>query len=262
MSIKGAPYASFRRSLETRKLSIVLPAAAELDWINLSDSVPGRRRPPFRSEIRTRAGAALPRALHCPRRGLTPRRPATDVEPLCRHFSTPSRLLTGQCLWRLEPPPRSSENLGAAGLTPARLGAVEPVGQCGAGARGTVDCCHERESQTHHWEGSYRRRGASLPPRSNPTELKTEHAVRARPGPFSHARHGLCRAGDSQASLEILVLMAEAGDPRYERSAARWIGRLLTETPPMTLKEARWAIAMVEQLPRCRESLQRLARRR
>jgi hypothetical protein len=63
-------------------------------------------------------------------------------------------------------------------------------------------------------------------------------------------------------SLEILVLMAEAGDPRFERSAARWIGRLLTETPPMTLAEARWAIAMVEQLPRCRESLQRLARRR
>jgi hypothetical protein len=63
-------------------------------------------------------------------------------------------------------------------------------------------------------------------------------------------------------SLEILVLMAQAGDPRFERSAARWIGRLLTETPPMTLKEARWAIAMVEQLPRCRESLQHLARRR
>jgi hypothetical protein len=31
VSIKGAPYANFRRSLETRKLSIVLPAAAELD---------------------------------------------------------------------------------------------------------------------------------------------------------------------------------------------------------------------------------------
>jgi hypothetical protein len=63
-------------------------------------------------------------------------------------------------------------------------------------------------------------------------------------------------------SLEILVLMAEAADPRFDRSAARWIGRLLTETPPMTLKEVRWAVAMVEQLPRCRESLHRLARRR
>jgi hypothetical protein len=56
-------------------------------------------------------------------------------------------------------------------------------------------------------------------------------------------------------SLEILVLLAEANDPRFDRSAARWIGRLLTETPPMTLKEARWAVAMVEQLPPCRESL-------
>src|SRR4051794_15571183 len=46
--------------------------------------------------IRTRAGAALPRALRCPRRGLTRRRPATGVEPLCRHFSTPSRLFAGQ----------------------------------------------------------------------------------------------------------------------------------------------------------------------
>jgi hypothetical protein len=63
-------------------------------------------------------------------------------------------------------------------------------------------------------------------------------------------------------SLEILALMAEAADPRFERAAARWIGRLLTETPPMTLKEARWAIAMVEQLHRCRESLHRFARRR
>jgi hypothetical protein len=63
-------------------------------------------------------------------------------------------------------------------------------------------------------------------------------------------------------SLEILALMAQAGDRRFERAAARWVGRLLIETPPMTLKEARWAVAMVEQLPRCRESLHELARRR
>src|SRR3954452_20583710 len=47
-------------------------------------------------KIWTRAGAALPRALRCPRRGLTPRRPATGVEPLCRHFPTTSLLFTGQ----------------------------------------------------------------------------------------------------------------------------------------------------------------------
>jgi hypothetical protein len=63
-------------------------------------------------------------------------------------------------------------------------------------------------------------------------------------------------------SLEILTLMAQEGDPRFERAAARWVGRLLTETPPMTLREARWVVAMVEQLPRCRESLHRLASRR
>ncbi len=63
-------------------------------------------------------------------------------------------------------------------------------------------------------------------------------------------------------SLEILSLMAQEGDPRFERAAARWIGRLLIETPPMTLKEARWVLAMVEQLPRCRDSLHRFAQRR
>jgi hypothetical protein len=56
--------------------------------------------------------------------------------------------------------------------------------------------------------------------------------------------------------------MAQEGDPRFERAAAGWVGRLLTETRPMTLTEARWAIAMVAQLPRCREALSRLAQRR
>jgi hypothetical protein len=63
-------------------------------------------------------------------------------------------------------------------------------------------------------------------------------------------------------ALEILCLMAKEGDPRFDKAAARWIGWLLVETPPMTLKEARWVVAMVEQLPRCRESLDRFARRR
>ena len=48
--------------------------------------------------------------------------------------------------------PLSDENPSAAGLTPARLGAVEPMRQRGAGARRTVDCCHKRESQTRLWE--------------------------------------------------------------------------------------------------------------
>jgi hypothetical protein len=63
-------------------------------------------------------------------------------------------------------------------------------------------------------------------------------------------------------SLEILALMAQDGDPRFEKASSRWIGRLLTETHPMTLQEARWVIAMVEQLPRCKESLHRIAQRR
>jgi hypothetical protein len=63
-------------------------------------------------------------------------------------------------------------------------------------------------------------------------------------------------------SLEIRVLMAQEADPRFDKAAARWIGRLLVETPPLTLAELRWVVAMVEQLPRCCESLHRFARRR
>jgi len=63
-------------------------------------------------------------------------------------------------------------------------------------------------------------------------------------------------------ALEILALMTQEGDERVERAAVRWIGRLLTETPPMTLNELRWVVAMVEQLPGCKESLSRIAQRR
>jgi hypothetical protein len=39
VSIKGSPYASFQRSLQTRKLSIVLAAAAELAHVQLDDAL-------------------------------------------------------------------------------------------------------------------------------------------------------------------------------------------------------------------------------
>jgi hypothetical protein len=39
-------------------------------------------------------------------------------------------------------------------------------------------------------------------------------------------------------SLEILTLMALAGDQRFDKAAVRWIiGRLLVETPPMVADE-------------------------
>jgi hypothetical protein len=62
-------------------------------------------------------------------------------------------------------------------------------------------------------------------------------------------------------ALAILVLLAEAGDPRFDRAAARWVGRLLTETPA-GLRDARFAIALVERLPAGRDALHGLARRR
>ena len=114
-----------------------------------------------------------------------------------------------------------------AGLTPARLGPVDAEGQCGAGACGTVDCCHERESQTHLWEAPTGgtqgpcERGATRP------HLTTEHA---RPGPangrapFSRVRLRIRRPGDSQASLDDMrqraALVAGWLHPRPSSSLA------------------------------------------
>lgn len=62
-------------------------------------------------------------------------------------------------------------------------------------------------------------------------------------------------------ALVMLCLLADAGDPRFERAAVRWIGRLLLETPA-DLSDARFALALVERLPTCRDALHGLARRR
>jgi hypothetical protein len=48
-------------------------------------------------------------------------------------------------------------------------------------------------------------------------------------------------------ALAILIVPAPRGDPRFERAAARWVGRLLTETPAR-LSDARFALALVERL--------------
>jgi hypothetical protein len=36
---------------------------------------------------------------------------------------------------------------------------------------------------------------------------------------------------DVEDALAILVLMARENDPRFDRAAARWVGRLLAERP-------------------------------
>jgi hypothetical protein len=74
------------------------------------------------------------------------------------------------------------------------------------------------------------------------------------------AARELPRIGLDDALL-ILALLADRGDPRFDRAAARWIGRLLIETPA-GLSEARFALALVERLPGCRDALHGLARRR
>lgn len=62
-------------------------------------------------------------------------------------------------------------------------------------------------------------------------------------------------------ALTILSLLADQADPRFDRAAARWVGRLLVETPA-GLADARFALALVERLPLGRDALHELARRR
>lgn len=62
-------------------------------------------------------------------------------------------------------------------------------------------------------------------------------------------------------ALSVLALLAADKDPRFDRAAARWVGRLLIETP-VGLGDVRFALAMVERLPACRDALHKLARQR
>ena len=66
---------------------------------------------------------------------------------------------------------------------------------------------------------------------------------------------------DASLGATILIVLEQRGDPRFERAAARWVGRLLTETPA-DLSDARFALALVERLPSCRVALHGLERRR
>lgn len=60
-------------------------------------------------------------------------------------------------------------------------------------------------------------------------------------------------------ALRILVVMARAGDARYERAAARWAARVTAERR-LSLAEARQAIALVEVLPQAPDAVEPLLR--
>jgi hypothetical protein len=55
--------------------------------------------------------------------------------------------------------------------------------------------------------------------------------------------------------------MATESDPGFHRAAARWMGRLLAETP-IGLADGRYVLALVERLPQGAETIRRFARRR
>ena len=88
--------------------------------------------------------------------------------------------------------------------------------QRGAGACGTVDCCHEREGQTHLWEappgGPHRPFGQGV----RRPQLTTEHAHSglSPAGPFSHARIALYPKGIHRPASPKRGSLAPANRPR------------------------------------------------
>ena len=55
-------------------------------------------------------------------------------------------------------------------------------------------------------------------------------------------------------ALRILVLMANAADPRYERAAARWAARVAAERE-LGLADSRRVLALVDVLPEAPEAV-------
>lgn len=61
-----------------------------------------------------------------------------------------------------------------------------------------------------------------------------------------------------QDSLDLVVLYAQAGDPKFERAAARWLSRLLEEKTLSTREVALAANVLLELQGRASEDAVRL----
>jgi hypothetical protein len=61
-------------------------------------------------------------------------------------------------------------------------------------------------------------------------------------------------------ALRVLIVMVERGDARFDHAAARFAGRVITETR-LGLAEARYVLALVESLPRSPDAIGELLRR-
>ena len=133
-------------------------------------------------KITSRQGPPRPRPVVHAQTGRRLRGPRQRVGPLQRILAPPTwsaRDLQVSVSDGLRRHPGAVRIFDAVGPTPVRLGAIEPVGQSGAGACGTVDCCHERESQTRTWEAPTD--GTSCPGDQGATrpQLTTKQALRA-----------------------------------------------------------------------------------
>ena len=134
---------------------------------------------------------------------------------------------------RLAPSPLRVESLDVVGLTPVRLGACEPVRQRGAGACGTVDCCHEREGQwfivTHSAvadPGFVSARTMTIGPScSSPTSRRGELVVRdTAPDPIS-ARIATPRHGRWSSEATRLGKSPEVGSRKAGGVIPTWGSR-------------------------------------
>ena len=61
-------------------------------------------------------------------------------------------------------------------------------------------------------------------------------------------------------ALRILVVMARAADPRFERAAAKWVARVTAERR-LDLADSRRLIALAECLPEAPDAIEPVLRR-
>lgn len=61
-------------------------------------------------------------------------------------------------------------------------------------------------------------------------------------------------------ALRVLIVMADRGDARFDRAAARFAGRAITEAR-LGLADARYVLALVEALPLSPDTIGELLRR-
>lgn len=84
-------------------------------------------------------------------------------------------------------------------------------------------------------------------PESSPA-VRLRRALDAGSLTLAEAAARECKRIDLEDALGICLLLASSGDPRFERAAVRWAGRLCVDHPELGFADARRALTDLENL--------------